>query len=224
MDHKNTQAVEDYLKTIYAMTLSGERASTNGIAERLGVAPASATGMIQKLAIMQPPLVEYEKHYGAALTSAGKIAALEIVRHHRLLETFLFEKLGYSWDEVHVEADRLEHVISEDMEERIARILGDPRIDPHGEPIPDREFQIPDELDISLEDLCLGDQAIIERIRDGEPGLLRYLTSIGLTLHCHIKVLDVIPFDRNIQLQIEGQDEPKVLGPRVAHKIYVSRV
>ena len=224
MDHKNTQAVEDYLKAIYAMTQSGERASTNGIAERLGVTPASATGMLQRLASMQQPLVEYEKHHGAALTPAGERAALEIVRHHRLLETFLFEKLSYSWDEVHIEADRLEHVISEDMEERIAHVLGDPRIDPHGEPIPDRDFRIPEDHDIRLDDLWQGDQAIIERIQSGEPGLLRYLSSIGLTLQRHIKVLEIIPFDGNIQLQIEGQAEPRVLGLRVQNKIYVRRV
>jgi len=224
MDHKNTQAVEDYLKAIYAMTQSGERASTNGIAERLGVTPASATGMLQRLASMQQPLVEYEKHHGATLTPAGERAALEIVRHHRLLETFLFEKLSYSWDEVHIEADRLEHVISEDMEERIARVLGDPKIDPHGEPIPDRDFRIPEYHDIRLDDLCQGDQAIIERIQSGEPGLLRYLSSIGLTLQSHIKVLEIIPFDGNIQLQIEGQAEPRVLGLQVQNKIYVRRV
>ena len=142
MPENLTQSTEDYLKAIYDLTLNGERATTNQIAEQLGVKPASVTGMLKRLAASEPPLLEYRKHQGAGLTEEGRRAALEIVRHHRLLELFLHETLGYSWDEVHVEADRLEHVLSEEMEERIARVLGDPMHDPHGEPIPNRELHI----------------------------------------------------------------------------------
>jgi len=135
MMRQTTQAAEDYLKAIYQITRGGERASTNAVAEVMGVTPASATGMIQRLASEQPPLLRYEKNHGASLTSEGEQIALEVIRHHRLLETFLQEKLGYSWDEVHEEADRLEHVISEQLEERIAHSLGDPHYDPHGDPM-----------------------------------------------------------------------------------------
>ncbi len=115
-----TDAVEDYLKVIYELTQEEYPASTNAIAERLGVAPASVTGMLKRLAAGEPPLLEYTRHHGATLTAEGRQAALEVIRHHRLLELFLQEKLGYSWDKVHAEADRLEHVISEEFEESIA--------------------------------------------------------------------------------------------------------
>ena len=115
-----TKVIEDYLKKIYELTQSDERATTNQIAERMGVTPASVTNMIQKLSASVPPLLEYRKHHGVKLTAEGERDALEIIRHHRLLEMFLHQILGYSWDEVHEEADRLEHVISEEMEERIA--------------------------------------------------------------------------------------------------------
>lgn len=143
MPDRLSQAAEDYMKTIYDITRTRPRALTNEIAERMGVTPASATGMVQKLAGAQPRLVDYRKHRGVALTPEGERAALEVIRHHRLLETYLREKLGYTPDEVHDEADRLEHVISEDLEERIARALDDPTVDPHGEPIPDRGLRMP---------------------------------------------------------------------------------
>ena len=126
-----THAIEDYLKTIYDLTANCERASTNQIAEVLDIKPASVTGMIKKLSQGTPPLVDDKKHHGVALTPAGEKVALETIRHHRLLETFLYETLGFDWDAVHAEADRLEHVISEEFEERIAQHLGDPTHDPH---------------------------------------------------------------------------------------------
>ena len=116
-----THAIEDYLKTIYELTVSQERASTNQIADSLDIKPASVTGMVKKLAMSEPPLVDYQKHRGVALTHDGERVALETIRHHRLLETFLHETLGFEWDTVHEEADRLEHVISEEFEERIAQ-------------------------------------------------------------------------------------------------------
>ena len=137
-----SQATGDYLKTIYELTREHGRASTNQIAESLQVTPASVTGMIKKLASADPPLVDYQKHQGVLLTEEGKKAALEIVRHHRLLEMFLHEKLGYEWDEVDAEADRLEHFISEEFEERIAQSLGNPQFDPHGDPIPTRDLYL----------------------------------------------------------------------------------
>lgn len=224
MRTKTSQAAEDYLKTIYALTRGTERASTNEIAGQMRVTPASATGMVQKLASAQPPLLVYEKHRGAALTAEGEQVALEIIRHHRLLETFLQEKLGYTWDEVHDEADRLEHVISEELEERIARALGDPSVDPHGDPIPSREFQMPDQPRTCLADLRPGELAIIRRINTDDAELLRYLASIGLTIHSVITVLDMSPFDGNMRLQIDGQDAPRILGSRITSRILVAQL
>ncbi len=221
MNPKTSQAAEDYLKAIYELTRSGRRASTNEIARQMGVTPASATGMVQKLAGGSPSLVVYEKHRGAALTPEGEQVALEMIRHHRLLESFLQEKLGYAWDEVHEEADRLEHVISEKMEERIARSLGDPLIDPHGEPIPSRELQMPEQAEVSLAELRPGDQATILRIAAGDPGLLRYLASLGLTPQKRITVLGASPYDGNLELAIEGQTSRTILGPAVTGKIFV---
>ena len=218
---KTSQTVEDYLKSIYQITRRTDRASTNDIASMMGVSPASATGMIQKLANVQPPLLQYEKHRGAALTHNGEQIALEIIRHHRLLETYLHEKLGYTWDEVHKEADQLEHVISEELEERIAKALGDPHYDPHGDPIPNRELFLPHQSKLCLANLQPGDQAIVVRISNDNPDLLRYLSSIGLTIQCRIRVIEVSPFDGITSLKIDGRDGSCILGPQVTGKIFV---
>jgi DtxR family Mn-dependent transcriptional regulator len=221
MHIKTSQATEDYLKAIYTITRKTDRASTNDIATRMGVSPASATGMVQKLASAQPPLLQYEKHRGAALTQKGERIALEIIRHHRLLETFLHEKLGYTWDEVHEEADQLEHVISEELEERIARALGDPHYDPHGDPIPNREFHLPHQSSISMAELQPGDQAVVVRISTDNPDLLRYLTSIGLSLQSRIRVINVSPYDGITSLIIDDKDGSRILGSRITDKIFV---
>src|SRR5690349_2391225 len=143
-----TQNIQDYLKAIYNLAKSDGSASTTALAARLGVAAPSVTGMIQKLASSTPPLVVYRKHQGVTLTPEGERAALEVIRHHRLIETYLVENLGYGWDEVHAEADRLEHAISENLEARIAAALGNPVRDPHGEPIPTVELVMPIDADL----------------------------------------------------------------------------
>src|SRR3989337_802919 len=140
MEQTLTISTQDYLKNIYELTESGESASTNALAQKLNIKPASVTGMVQKLASAKPALVEYQKHQGVTLTKEGKKAALEVIRHHRLLEAWLVQTLGYSWDEVHSEAERLEHVISEQFEARIATALGNPVRGPHGELIPTAEL------------------------------------------------------------------------------------
>lgn len=221
MHAKATQTAEDYLKAIYTITRGVKRASTNEIAGEMGVTPASATGMIQKLAGAQPPLLHYEKHRGVTLTQEGEHTALEIIRHHRLLETFLHEKLGYAWDEVHEEADRLEHVISEELEERIAQALGDPRLDPHGDPIPSREFHMPARSELSLNDLHPGDRATVVQIRSSNPELLRYLAGIGLSIRERVSVVDASPLDGNLGIQIAEMGERIVLGPDVSGNIFV---
>lgn len=214
-----THTIEDYLKVIFELTMTEGRATTKQIAERMGVKPASVTGMIKRLASSEPPLVEYRKHRGVLLTPEGSKVALEIIRHHRLLELFLHKTLGYTWDEVHAEADRLEHVISEDMEERIALALGNPQHDPHGEPIPTRDLRLPVRSTHSLNDLRPGQRAVIQRVEDDDPDLLRYLFDIGLTPKACISVLNYSAFDGN--LQIEVGDQVLVLGPSVTQQIFV---
>ena len=222
-----TQNIEDYLKTIYEITTTAsleveqQRASTNQIAEALGVTPASVTGMIKKLSETEPPLLEYRRHYGVLLTPAGEQVALEIIRHHRLLEMFLHQILGYEWDEVHAEADRLEHFISEEFEERIATALGDPTHDPHGDPIPDRDLHIPASTAISLYKLRPGDRAVVERVDNEEPELLRYLGGLGIVPQASFAVLDFSPYDGNLSLQIDGHQKITVVGPAISKKVFV---
>lgn len=216
-----TPPIEDYLKTIYTITRSHERATTNQIAEALKVTPASVTGMIKKLSRMNPPLVGYQRHRGVILTPYGNQAALEILRHHRLLELFLHQILGFDWDEVHEEADRLEHVISEEFEERLASALGNPSIDPHGDPIPNRELQMPETSNRMLVDLRPPQQAVISRVASADAELLRYLSSRGLMPQARLRVLEYSPFDHNLTIRISGQEQVIVLGPQITRQIYV---
>lgn len=216
-------ASQDYLKAIYDLTERHGRASTSQIASRLDIKPASVTGMLQKMAIEEPPLVTYEKHQGVTLTPAGRSAALEIMRHHRLLELFLHEILGYPWDEVHEEAERLEHVISEDMERRMAAVLGNPSRDPHGQPIPTADLILAANTDIPMGDLRPGQQAVVRRVQDSDPELLRYLSHLGLHPLAPIRVVAYVPFDRTLHVQIAG-GETAVLGPRITREIFVELV
>ncbi|MGD9091733.1 MAG: metal-dependent transcriptional regulator [Anaerolineales bacterium] len=214
-------STEDYLKSIYELTVNGERATTNQIAERLEVTPASVTGMLKRLVSNDPPLIEYRKHRGVELTPEGEAVALEVIRHHRLIELFLHETLGYSWDEVHKEADRLEHVISEELEERIAQALGDPISDPHGEPIPTRELVLPAQSAIHLTDLRAGQKAVVQRVEDDDPELLRYFHSLGLVPQAQLHIVEYSRFDGNLSLRVSDQEEEIVLGPRVTRHIFV---
>src|SRR5512142_799876 len=185
-----TDSIQDYLKAIYELTVKSEPASTTALAARLGVEPASVTGMVQKLAAARPPLVEYRKHHGVKLTASGRRAALEVIRHHRLLETWLVKTLGYSWDEVHSEAERLEHVISEDFEERVAAALGYPLRDPHGEPIPSSELVMPTDESVPLQSLANGQKAVVRRVDAQDQGLLRHLEELHLIPGARLEVLD----------------------------------
>src|ERR1041385_2631379 len=180
MEQILTISIQDYLKNIYELTENGESASTNALAEKLNIKPGSVTGMIQKLASAKPALVEYQKHQGVTLTKEGKKAALEVIRHHRLLEAWLVQTLGYSWDEVHEEAERLEHVISEDFERRIAAAMGHPVRDPHGEPIPTADLKMPFDESNPLSALRPNQKATIKRVKASDSKLLRYLEGLGL--------------------------------------------
>lgn len=215
----STQSVQDYLKRIYELTECGQLASTNDLARELNVKPASVTGMIQKLAAEKPALVEYQKHQGVTLTSAGKRAALEVIRHHRLLETWLVQTLGYSWDEVHEEAERLEHAISEDFERRIAAALGNPTRDPHGEPIPTEDLKMPADDTTPLSSLRPNQSATIQRVVSQDPNLLRHLDSLGLTPGIQVDVTAYSSFDNNLTIKVGRKSN--VLGVNITTKIFV---
>jgi DtxR family Mn-dependent transcriptional regulator len=177
----NTESVDDYLKAILELGGSEEeRVTSNSLAQHLGIRAASVTGMLQKLATQKPPFVKYEKHRGVRLTATGKMRALEVLRHHRLLERFLHDFLDYSWDEVHDEAERLEHFISEKLEDRIAAKLGDPETDPHGHLIPERSGALPAREEVLLSRWACGVPAVISSVSDRDAAALREMTRLGL--------------------------------------------
>lgn len=216
---KPSTSIQDYLKRIYELTENGQPASTNDLARELKIKPASVTGMIQKLAAEKPALVEYQKHQGVMLTAAGKRAALEVIRHHRLIETWLVQTLGYSWDEVHEEAERLEHVISEDFERRIAAALGHPLRDPHGELIPTVDLKMPLDESTPLSALRKDQSGKILCIKGADANLLRYLNELGLTPNTSIEVVDYSVFDHNLTIKVDKKTS--VLGLNITSKIFI---
>jgi DtxR family Mn-dependent transcriptional regulator len=219
MEQTITISIQDYLKNIYELTESGESASTNALAKKMNVRAPSVTGMVQKMASSEPALVEYQKHQGVTLTREGKRAALEVIRHHRLLEAWLVQTLGYSWDEVHEEAERLEHVISEDFERRIAAAMGHPVRDPHGELIPTEDLTMPVDKSTPLSSLRPKQTAVIKRVIASDPALLRYLDELGLVPGAHIEVKEHSPFDHN--LTIRTGRKSFVLGLNITGKIFI---
>jgi DtxR family Mn-dependent transcriptional regulator len=219
MEQTLTISTQDYLKNIYELTESGESASTNALAKKLNIKPASVTGMVQKLASAKPALVEYQKHQGVTLTKEGKKAALEVIRHHRLLEAWLVQTLGYSWDEVHEEAERLEHVISEDFEMRIAAAMGHPIRDPHGEPIPTADLKMPLADSTPLSALRPTQTAIIQSVKAADTELLRYLNGLGLVPGTRLEVKGYSPFDHNLTIKVGRRSS--VLGLNITSKIFV---
>jgi DtxR family Mn-dependent transcriptional regulator len=219
-DGLNHQAIEDYLKTIYMLEQEESPVSTSRIAAAREVKPGSATSMIQRLHKFN--LVVYKKHYGVTLTDAGREIALEVLRHHRLVELYLMEALGFSWDEVHEQADILEHVISEKLEERMAAALNYPEFDPHGDPIPSKEGTITIVDNQPLSKLAEGESAVVSRIPDDANGkLLRYLADQGLVPGTKLTVTHVAPFDGPITMKIN--DESIVIGQKVADAVLVEK-
>jgi DtxR family Mn-dependent transcriptional regulator len=217
-----TASIQDYLKHIYLLLERGEAVTTTALAQRLKVRPASVTGMLRRLARSEPPLIVYQKHRGVMLTEAGKRAALEVIRHHRLIETWLVQSLGYSWDEVHEEACRLEHVISEQLEARLASLLGNPAYDPHGDPIPDQDLNLPPDTTLPLASLRPGQQGRICRVQSEQKELLRYLEQKGLRPGVSLEVVDYSPFDGNLTILPQSPDaSPFVIGLAVSLKVFV---
>lgn len=220
-----SESVEDYLKTIHELEAAdpGERVSTSALAERMGVASASATGMLKKLSNMEPKLVDYKRYGGVQLTEAGEKVAREVLRHHRLIETYLIEALGFSWDEVHEEADQLEHVLSDVLEDRIAEYLGHPEVDPHGDPIPTREGDLVGGGLRSIDDLKAGERGEVVRVND-DSALLRYLDDLGIRLASVVELLERGPFDGPLHIQVEGQQEQHALSPQAASQIFIKKL
>ena len=202
MEKQLTAAVEDYLKEIYKLQADGTRATTSALAKRRGVAPASATAMLGKLAALG--LVEHERYRGAVLTEKGEKAAVEIVRHHRLLEQYLAESLGLEIDAVHAEAERLEHYLSEELEARIDKSLGFPTHDPHGHPIPDEELNVEQLEPCRLTSLAPGEAATIQRVPDADPDLLRYLASLRLLPGERVEIRSSSPFGGPVTVAVAG--------------------
>jgi DtxR family Mn-dependent transcriptional regulator len=214
-------AIEDYAKAIYALEHRSEDAvTTNALAERLGVTPASASGMVKRLG--EIGLVEHEPYHGVLLTEAGRRVALEVLRHHRLLELYLSKSLGVPWDRVHAEAEVLEHVLSEELEEAIAAKLGDPTVDPHGDPIPTRELKIDEGETRSLNALEAGARGTFTRVSDSDPAMLRYLSTRGIAPGDEFEVVDKQPFDG--PLFVRFGDSVHVLGGTLARAMRVEVV
>lgn len=215
-----SQAVEDYLKVIYKLESEGKGASTTRIANAMDVSSASATNMIKRLAKMG--LVDYQSYKGASLTKSGEKIALEVIRHHRLLELYLLEVMGYSWDEVHDEAEKLEHHISEQFEDKIAELLDNPTHDPHGDPIPSKDGIMPDMKDVPLSDASPDSTYLVSRIRNQDPELLRYLERIDLLPGTKVTVKEKAPFSGPITILLE--ENKQVIGRELAEHIYIAKL
>lgn len=213
-------AVEDYLKAIYKLQQSGEPAATSEVAEALGISAASVTGMARRLTEMG--LARHEPYKGTALTDAGQKVALEVIRHHRLLELYLKEVMDYSWAELHEEAERLEHHISEEFESKLDELLGHPTRDPHGHPIPTREGEMDEVGTDRLADVEPGQQVVVCHLVDDDPSLLTHLEDRGLMPGAVLDVAEKVDFDGPLTIRIEGEEQ--IVGQTVARSVYVRPV
>jgi len=214
-----TAPVENYLKAIYDLERSGEPAETNAIAKRLDIAPASVSGMVRRLARQR--LITHEKYHGARLTAAGRHAALLTIRRHRVIEAYLTTALGYSWDRVHDEAERLEHAASDELIDKMAKAIGEPATDPHGAPIPSREGTLKERAVVPLASLPEGATARVERVSDESPARLRYLAELGIVPGAPVKVVERAPFDGPIEIKVSSAT--KTIGAELASQILVTR-
>jgi DtxR family Mn-dependent transcriptional regulator len=222
----HTQAVEDYLKAIHEVARADDRVTTTALAERLGVAPASVTGMVKKLAEMH--LVAHEPYRGVALTDAGRRIAVETIRHHRLVETYLHEALGVPWDRLHEEAEKWEHVLSEDLEARMDEALGHPAFDPHGAPIPTPALELDEPDWPPLARLAEGQRAVVAEVSDHDPALLRYVGGLGLYPGTSFEVTEGAPYENGpITVRLLGGEREgaeHAVGDRAAAHIFVKEI
>lgn len=209
--------MEDYLKAIYRLEERGQKVSTQNLANELAISGASVTNMVKRLAELN--LVHYSKYKGAALTEPGRKIALEIIRHHRLLELYLSESLGMPWHEVHAEAERLEHHLSDELEARMDSALGYPTHDPHGDPIPTPELTIQDVPGVSLAALANGQMGVVSQVSDRDPEQLEYLGSIGLFPGAAVQLIERLPFDGPLRIRVADQEA--VIGPPLARLVMV---
>jgi len=213
--------VEDYLKAIYDLERGAQPATTNEIAERLAISPASVSGMVRRLA--DQGLITHEPYRGVRLTEDGRRAALRTLRRHRILECYLTEVLGYPWDRVHDEAEQLEHAASEELIERMASALGDPSHDPHGAPIPSREGEVDETTLRTLADAAVGEQMRVRQVMDKDAERLRYLAELGIRPGALVRILERAPFDGPITLGVgrTGCGVTRVIGPALAEQVFV---
>jgi DtxR family Mn-dependent transcriptional regulator len=213
MNESLTRSVEDYLKAIYQLSPEGRPASTSEIAHLLALSPPSVTGMVKRLS--EHGLLEHVPYRGVQLTGEGRRAALRMVRRHRLIEAYLVEFLGYSWDTVHEEAERLEHAVSDTMVERMATALGNPEVDPHGDPIPSADGFVQELSCTPLTDIPVGETVEIHRVHESQPERLRYIASMGLKPGVWVTVTDRQPFDDLVTIEVGGQQH--VIGRELGH-------
>jgi DtxR family Mn-dependent transcriptional regulator len=210
--------VEDYLKAIYELERSAEKAETNAIARLLGIAPASVSGMVRRL--VEQGLITHERYHGVKLTSLGRRAALKTLRRHRVIEAYLTSALGYSWDRVHDEAERLEHAASDELIDRMAAAIGEPETDPHGAPIPTREGTLRERSLVPLASLHPGAAARVERVSDRNAERLRYLAELGIVPGAAVQIIAREPFGGPIALRVD--DMSRTVGQELAAQILVS--
>jgi DtxR family transcriptional regulator, Mn-dependent transcriptional regulator len=216
---KLTAAVEDYVKAVYLLETEGSGATTTALAERLGVQPGSVSGMVRKL--VRLGLARHQPYSGVELTAAGRRVALEVIRHHRLLELYLVENLGMSWDEVHDEAEVLEHVLSDELEDLIAAKLGNPTVDPHGDPIPSPKLTLVKDDSRRLYDLEPGDAGTFVRVSDAEPAMLRFLAERGIVPGTRLRLVERQPFDGPVTVKLGRKQE--VLGAVLARAMRIKK-
>lgn len=211
-------SIEDYLKAIYGLGRGGGPVPTGALAEVLAVAPASVSGMVRRLA--ETDLIEHEPYHGVQLTDAGRLAALRIIRRHRILETYLVRVLHWDWDSVHDEAERLEHAASDSLIERMAQALGDPQFDPHGAPIPTVDGQIEEQDLVPLTALAVGATGEFRLVSDDDPELLRYIASIGFGVGTRFELLDAMPFRGPVTVQRRDPGAaPQLIGFELAQSL-----
>ena len=214
-----THAMEDYLKAVYRLADSGAAVTTQRLADELGVTPASVTNMVKRLDDLT--LLTHTPYKDVVLTEAGRKIALEVIRHHRLLELYLAETLGMPWDEVHAEAERLEHHLSEELEARMDSALGFPTRDPHGDPIPSRELTLDASTTVRLSEVEAGQRAVVVRVSDRDPAQLRYLGTLGLYPGAAVGVLERQAADSVIRIAVEGCGAPVTIGQALAGSVDV---